>query len=155
MAFLRSADAIEMAMGIETSGEAFYRAVADKAHTSAVRVLFQDLADQEVRHYKVFSKLGETLRDKLLMTAEEWDEYQNYLEATVQSELFEGPDRALAAAEEVDDEKEALRMAMGFEKETMLFFYNVRDVVSDSDKETIDRIIDEEKSHLRRLAGML
>jgi rubrerythrin len=90
-----------------------------------------------------------------MMTTEEWDEYQAYLEATVQSALFEGPDRALVAAEEAKDEGEAVRMAMGFEKETMLFFYNLRDIVSDADQQIIDRIIAEEKAHLRRLAGML
>jgi rubrerythrin len=73
----------------------------------------------------------------------------------VQSSLFEGPERALAAAEEAQDEKEAIQMAIGFEKETLLFFYNLRDLVTDRDQKTIDRIIAEEKSHVRRLAGML
>ncbi|MBL7202273.1 MAG: ferritin family protein [Anaerolineae bacterium] len=155
MAFLKAADAIEMAMGIETSGETFYRVVAQKAKMEGVQALFEDLAVQEVRHYATFKKLGETLRDRLMMSADEWDEYQGYLEATVQSALFEGPDRALAAAEEVEDEKEALRMAMGFEKETLLFFYNLRDIVSQADAKTIDKIIAEEKAHLRRLAGLL
>lgn len=155
MAFLKAADAIEMAMGIETSGETFYRAVAQKAKMEGVQALFEDLAVQEVSHYVTFKKLGETLRDRLMMSADEWDEYQGYLEATVQSALFEGPDRALAAAEEVEDEKEALRMAMGFEKETLLFFYNLRDIVSQADAKTVDKIIAEEKTHLRRLAGLL
>lgn len=155
MAFMRAADAIEMAMGIETSGEAFYRAVAQKAPTSEVAKLFEDLAEQEVRHYAAFEKLGKTIRDRLMMTSAEWDEYQAYLEATVQSALFEEPDRALVAAEKAQDEREAVRMAMGFEKETMLFFYNLRDIVSDADQQIIDRIIAEEKAHLRRLAGVL
>ena len=155
MAFLQAADAVEMAMGIETSGEAFYRAVAKKAQTLEVRVLFEDLADQEVRHYAAFEKLGKELGDALLMGQEEWEQYQEYLQATVQSALFEGPEKALAAAETVTDEKEAVRMAMGFEKETILFFYNVRDVVTGGKQAIIDRIIAEEKSHVRRLAGML
>jgi rubrerythrin len=155
MAFLQAADAVEMAMGIETSGEAFYRAVAKKAQTLEVRVLFEDLADQEVRHYAAFEKLGKELGDALLMGQEEWEQYQEYLQDTVQSALFEGPEKALAAAETVADEKEAVRMAMGFEKETILFFYNVRDVVTGGKQAIIDRIIAEEKSHVRRLAGML
>jgi rubrerythrin len=155
MAFLQAADAIEMAKGIETSGEAFYRAVAKKAQTLEVRVLFEDLADQEVRHYATFEKLGKELGDALLMGQEEWEQYQEYLEATVQSALFEGPEKALAAAETMTDEKEALRMAMGFEKETILFFYNVRDVATGGKQEIIERVIAEEKSHVRRLAGML
>ncbi len=155
MAFLQAADAVEMAMGIETSGEAFYRAVAKKAQTPEVRVLFEDLADQEVRHYAAFKKLQNELGDALLMGQEEWEQYQEYLQATVQSALFEGPEIALAAAETVTDEKEAVRMAMGFEKETILFFYNVRDVATGGKQEIIDRIIAEEKTHVRRLAGML
>jgi rubrerythrin len=155
MAFLQAADAVELAMGIEDSGEAFYRAVAKKAQTLAVRVLFEDLADQEVLHRAAFKKMGQELGDALLMDQEEWEQYQEYLQATVQSALFEGPEKALAAAETVTDEKEAIRMAMGFEKETILFFYNVRDVVTGGKKEVIDRIIVQEKAHVRRLAGML
>jgi rubrerythrin len=155
MAFLQAADAVELAMGIEDSGEAFYRAVAKKSQTLEVRVLFEDLADQEVLHRATFEKMGKELGDDLLMGQEEWEQYQEYLQATVQSALFEGPEKALAAAETVADENAAVRMAMGFEKETILFFYNVRDVVTGGRKEVIDRIIAQEKSHVRRLAGLL
>jgi rubrerythrin len=155
MAFVQAADALEMAMGIEQSGEAFYRAAATQAQSAEVKALFEDLAEQEVWHYKVFGKLANEMRNTPLMSADEWDEYQGYLQATVQSALFEGPDKALAAAQEVADEKEAVRMAMGFEKETILFFYNVRDVVSEADQKTLDRVIAEEKAHVRRLADML
>jgi len=155
MAFFQAADALELAMGIETNGEAFYRAVTKKAKVAEIKTLFEDLAEQEVKHYAVFQKLSQDFKGKLLMSAEEWDEYQAYLQATVQSALFEGPDRALAAADQAQDEKEAIHMAMGFEKETLLFFYNLRDLVSDRNQKTIDRIIAEEKSHLRRLAKML
>jgi rubrerythrin len=144
-----------MAMGIEQSGEAFYRAVAGKALSAEMRALFTDLAEQEVKHYQVFAKFAQSVRNQPLMLAEEWDEYQGYLEATVQSALFEGPDKALTAAEGVKDEREAVGMAMGFEKETMLFFHDLRDMVPERDHELIERIIAEERRHLRRLAGML
>jgi rubrerythrin len=155
MAFLQAADALEMAMGIEKNGEAFYRAVTQKAQTPQVRALFEDLADQEVRHYKTFAKLSKTMRDKPLMSVDEWEQYQGYLQATVQSALFEGPDKALSAAEETADEKEAVRMAISFEKETILFFYNLRDVLTGGHQEIIGQIIAQEKAHVRRLAGML
>lgn len=155
MAFFEAADALELAMGIEKNGEAFYRAVIQKTQVAEIQALFKDLAEQEVQHYAVFQKLSQALRGRSLMSVAEWKEYQGYLQATVQSSLFEGPERALAAAEAAQDEKEAVRMAMGFEKETLLFFYNLRDLVTDRDRETISRIIDEEKSHVRRLAGML
>ena len=155
MVFLKAADIVEVAMGVEKSGEAFYRAVVQKIASAEARALFEDLADQEAKHYQTFLGLSKAIRDKPLMPAAEWDEYQGYLGATVQSAFFEGPDKALALAEEVTGEEDAIRMAIGFEKETLLFFHDLRDVVPDSSRKMIERIVDEEKSHIRRLAGML
>lgn len=155
MALLKAADVVELAMGLEQSGETFYRAVARKANSPDVQALLVDLADQEVKHYHVFARLAASVRNRPLMLPEEWDEYLQYLQATVHSALFEGPDKALAAAERVQDEKEALGMAMGFEKETMLFFHDLRDLASEADQEVIAQIIAEERKHLQRLAGML
>jgi rubrerythrin len=154
MVFVKAADALELAMNIETNGEAFYRAVAGKTEDAAARALFEDLALQETRHYAVFQALSKSMAGTLLMSADDWDQYQGYLQATVQSALFEGADRALAAAEEAADAHEAVEMAIGFEKETLLFFYNLSDLISKRDQETVKKIIDEEKSHVRRLAGI-
>ena len=154
MILIKAADALELAMNIETNGEAFYRAVAGKVTDAAARALFEDLAHQETLHFAIFERLSRTLSGSPLMSAEAWDEYQNYLQATVQSALFEGPDRALAAADQAADEAQAITMAIGFEKETLLFFYHLGDLVSDRDRKTIAKIIAEEKSHVRRLAAM-
>ena len=129
--------------------------MAQKVGSPEVRALFEDLADQEVIHYKIFSKLFQAIKAKPFMTDEEWDRYQDYLEATVQSAFFEGYDKALSVAQEVKGEQEALKMAIRFEKETMLFFHDLYDVVPEADKETIGKVIDEEKRHVRRLAQML
>lgn len=155
MAFLSASDIVDLAKQLEQNGETFYRAVAKKAKSPETRSLFEDLADQEVKHYQVFSALAQTVGENPLMTDEEWGQYVEYLNATVQSAFFEGTAKALAAAEEVTDEKEAIRMAMGFEKETLLFFYDLRDRVPAADRTFIDKVVAEEKSHIRRLAEML
>ncbi|NOR82141.1 MAG: rubrerythrin [Ardenticatenales bacterium] len=155
MAIFRATDIVEMALEIEKGGEIFYRTVAQKAKSPEVQALFEDLAQQEVQHYAAFEKLSQVSWDRSLMPADQWDQYLIYLQATVQSAFFQGQDKALSLAEQVTDEKEALRMAIGFEKETILFFHDLRDMVSDSDKKVITRIVDEEKLHLRRLAEIL
>jgi len=108
-----------------------------------------------VKHYQTFAKMAQAVSDKPLMTDDEWEQYVKYLNSTVQSSFFEGPDKALAAAKQVKGEKEAVRAAIGFEKETLLFFYDLRDVVSGADRTFVDKIVAEEKSHIRRLADML
>ena len=155
MAVFKAADMIELALEIEKSGEVFYRAVAQKAKSPKVRVLFEDLAEQEVQHFVAFTKLSKVKWELSSMPQNEWDQYLMYLQATVQSTFFEGKNKALSLAEQVTDEKEALSMAIGFEKETLLFFHDLRDMVSEAGEKIIKRIIDEEKSHIRRLAAML
>jgi hypothetical protein len=49
--------------------------------------------------------------------------------------------------------KEALETAMGFEKDTIMFFLEMREFVPDGEKKHIQACIDEERSHLRLLAG--
>jgi rubrerythrin len=102
-----------------------------------------------------FEKMSGTVWDQSQAAGEEWDQYLMYLQATIQSAFFQGSDKALALAEQVSDEKEALQMALDFEKETMLFFYDLRDKVSEADKPVVEGIIAEEKNHVRRLAGMI
>lgn len=155
MAIFRATDVIEMAMELEKSGEIFYSAVAEKAASPEVRSLFEDLAEQEKRHYSAFERLTRTTWQQSPTFEGDWDQYLMYLQATVQSTFFEGSDKALALAEQVTDEKEALQMAIGFEKETMFFFYDLRDKVSDADKAVVERIIAEERMHVQRLAGMI
>jgi rubrerythrin len=155
LAILRAADITELAMELEKNGEAFYRAVAEKVDSPEVRALFEDLAEQEVAHYKVFQKLARSIREQPFMTDEEWDMYQDYLDATVQSAFFEGADKALAAADEVEGQEQALRMAIGFEKETMLFFHDLYDRVPENGKGTVEKVIAEERRHVQRLARMI
>ncbi|MGB7060817.1 MAG: ferritin family protein [Candidatus Zixiibacteriota bacterium] len=155
MAVFTASEALKMAMEIEKNGETFYNAVATKSTDPKVRVLFEDLAVQERGHYLVFQKmLGGVKPDAELPTAM-YDEYQTYLQTALDNALFAGPDKALALAEQAQDQETVVRAAMGFEKDTLLFFYDLREMVSEADRDAISGIIREEKTHLRRLAMML
>jgi rubrerythrin len=155
MVLLQATDIFELAMQVEKSGETFYGAAVVKLDSSGVRDLFEDLVLQEIKHYRCFRSLLESIRGRPLLTAEQWREYQGYLNATVQSAFFDGPDKALALAETVRDRQQAIRMAIEFEKETLLFFYDLYDIVPDPGKRAVREIVQEERSHIRRLAGML
>jgi rubrerythrin len=155
MTYLKASDVVDLAMQVELSGEAYYRAVAKKAQSTAIENLFEHLADQEAQHYKVFSELGSRVKEAPVMGDAEFQWYADYLTATVQSSFFEGPEKALAVAEKVADDKEAVRMAIAFEKETLLFFFELRDAVAPHERDFVDRVVAEEKSHVRQLAKSL
>jgi len=155
MALFQAADIVELAMQVEQSGEAFYRAVAAKLEGQEARELFEYLAGQEVIHYQIFQRLSQSVHEAPFMTGEEWNLYMDYLNGTVQSAFFEGADKALALAETVTDARHAIHMAVGFEKETLLFFYDLRERIPTQDRPLVEKIVDEEKRHIRRLVSKL
>ena len=157
MGIFSAAEAFEIAMQIEENGKVFYTAVAAKATDPSVKKLFQELAAQEQRHYEVFQKMAGTVGGAAGPAAPDAarDEYQVYLQATLDNALFAGSDKALALAEQARDRQAALRAAIGFEKDTLLFFYDLRDMAGPAEQRTINGIIQEEKLHLRRLAKFL
>ena len=154
MALLTGDEIIEIAVRLEENGEAFYTAAAAKAATPAVKTLFEDLAVQEQHHRRAFQRMGGTAVE-LILSPEQWDEFKAYADALLQNSFFARPQGALSQAAEARDERQAAESALGFEKEALLFFYSLRDAVRGPGQQTVDRIIQEEKRHIQRLAGIL
>ena len=157
MAVLTAAEALKWALEIEKNGEAFYNEVAAKSAAildDEVKALFEDLAAQERGHYRAFQRMLEEVKPDPDLSTVEYDEYQTYLQVALADALFAGPDKGLTLAKQAQDRETALRAAMGFEKDTLLFFYDLREMVSQAERVAISDMILEEKAHLRRLAKM-
>ncbi|MGD2142905.1 MAG: ferritin family protein [Anaerolineae bacterium] len=155
MAVFEAGQALEMAMRVEENGEAYYKAAAQQSDDPGVEELFRDLAGRERAHYRTFKSLAERVQPGPELPDELYGDYQAYLEAALDQALFSGPEKALRRAEQAEGREAVLQAAMGFEKDTMLFYYDLREMVSESDRETISVIIREEKQHLRRLARLV
>ncbi len=155
MAVFTAAEAIEMAMEIEKNGEVFYNQAAARVTDERVKALFESLAVQEQGHYRAFEKMLGGAQPAPELPAAEYDQYDTYVKATLDNALFAGPEKAAALAKQAEDWETAVQAAIGFEKDTLLFFYDLRDMVRETDRETVSSIIREEKKHLRRLARML
>ncbi len=155
MAVFTAAEAVNMALRIEQTGEAFYTGMVRKVRDPQVKAVLEDLAVQEQRHYNAFMKLSGYVSEPTSHSQQEWEEYAQYLQVAVDNAIFAGPDKALALAESIADPQEALRMALGFEKDTLLFYYDLRDMMREADRPVVNEIIREEKAHVRRLAGLL
>ena len=154
MALLTADEIIEIAMRLEESGAAFYNAAADRADTEDLRVLFEELAIQEQYHCRVFRQMGSNVLE-LSLTPDQWDQFLAYADALLQQQFLSSPEKALNLAWQARDEQGALQSALGFERETLLFFQQLREVVRSPEQQTVDRIIREEEQHIERLAGML
>ena len=137
-------EVIEQAVQTERLGYEFYNEMAGRFEKhEELRKLFETLAIKELHHEKFFAGLREKAGTG---GAEDWDEVSHYLRAIVESEFFLGSNKSLPSLEHIKTPEEAVKFALDFEKDTLLYFYSMRDIVKE--KELIDKIIIEEKSHV-------
>ena len=155
MAIFNAAEALDIAMQVEKSGQSFYARAAENASDPEIKALLEELAEWEVQHYNTFKELAEQIDEGPRLEGPMWEEYDQYLETALDNALFQGPDKALAAADELENEREALKMALGFEKDALLFYYDLWHIMPERQQEAVDRIITEEKTHATRLARLL
>lgn len=144
-------EVLEMAVQTEKLGYLFYTTMARKFEKDAeLAKLFSQLASKEQNHEQTFSELKSLVALKGTETVD-WDEVSNYMRAFVESEFFLGKGKSLPSMDSIKTVKDAVKFAIGFEKETLLYFLALRGVVKE--KEMVDEVINEEKSHIMWLAA--
>ncbi len=137
-------EAIEQAVQTERLGYEFYTTLAEKLKKDeGLNKLFTTLAGKELKHEKTFKELLEIIKDEEPV---DWEEAEQYLRAIVESEFFLGKNKSLPSLTRVKTVEDAVDFALGFEKETLLYFYGIKDAVKE--KEVIEEIINEERSHI-------
>ena len=141
---------VEQAVQTEKLGHTFYTTMSEKfSDNEGLKNLFDTLALKEQAHELIFTALKDKVADQKF---ENWEEAGKYMRSIVESEFFLGNNKSLPSMEHIKSVEDAVKFAMGFEKETLLYFYYLSDaikVLNTPDKEeAIERIIKEEQSHL-------
>jgi rubrerythrin len=144
---LSSAEIFDLAKAIEKGGHAYYQAIASSTASKELKELFDYLAAQELVHYRTFEKLARDYPE-LEVDAEEWGQTSAYIKATSDSRFFVGEDKALSLAGTVKDPLKAVDIAIAFEKDTLLFFYELLNVTPAKGREAAKAIVEEEKRHV-------
>ncbi len=135
---------VEMAVRTEKLGYEYYSEMAKRfKDEKEVYDLFNTLAQKEIIHEKKFSELKDKISEE---EPDNWQDVSEYMRAYVESAFFIGKEKSLMHMQNIQNAIGAVGYAIGFEKETLLYFYGMRDIVSE--KEIVDEIINEEKSHI-------
>jgi rubrerythrin len=149
-----ASELVELAKIIESCGEAFYAAAVEAAAKPAVRALFARLRDEEATHRDALAELAAQVGDD----GESWggDEAQaEYMRALAAYPVFPDPEAARALVTAVDGEAAVLRHAINFEKDTILFLHELRTMGGTEVAVLVDRLLAEERGHLRLLADLM
>lgn len=153
-----AAEAFEMAIQIEQNGAAFYRKAASLQDVEADRHFLETIAKVEDRHQAGFEEMKSALADmeqkQTVFDPEE--ELSLYLKAMADAHGGEGNPDAAEQLTGTESMTQIVETAIGLEKESILFYIGLKDLVPlKLGREKIDEIISEEKKHVAQLTGFL
>ena len=148
-----SDELINIAIGIERRGISFYDVMAKSTENAMAREVFQRLVEMERQHIETFQAMlagGEELPPTDTAT----EEYADYLQTLVDSAVFSDDALTSEMATQADSDIKALELAISAEKDSILFYYEMRDLMPRTTLPAVNQIIAEEKAHLRILSGI-
>jgi len=153
MSYPFSADEIfEVAEQLERNGAKFYRDASAKVSDADAKGLLNQLAAMEDDHLKTFQDMKAELGDKL-KTSTVFDpegESAAYLRSLADTRVFYKKEIDLSSM------KEILKSAITAEKDSIVFYLGMKDVVPEKiGKDKMDNIIKEEMGHIRLLSKQL
>jgi len=151
-------DIFEMAIQIESNGASFYREAASLRGKQEDKDFFEALARMEERHMAIFEEMIKQVSEseKEQAVFDPYGELSLYLKAMADSHGGEGNIDIAALLEGKETIKDIITIAIDMEKESILFYIGLKDMVPpESGRDKIDHIINEEKKHVVQLSKFL
>jgi rubrerythrin len=143
---------LEFAVYIEDRGYEFYVGAMKKFSEPRATELFQYLADEEFKHGKVFKKLME--QSGAAAAGEQDPEYQAYMKEFVKAHQLGDKEAIQAKLARVVDLEGVLELAMDFEKDSIVFFSELKESFARGNSAPVEKVIREEMGHLRKIFQM-
>jgi len=145
-------EVFEIAVQIERNGAKFYRTVAEKVTDKNKKQLLIDLAVMEDEHEETFKSLRKELSidEKIQTTFDPNGDSERYLRALADTRVFYEKDVDTTSL------KEILKSAITAEKDSIVFYLGIKEVVpAHMGKERLNDIIKEEMEHISLLSKEL
>ncbi|HBA53880.1 MAG TPA: hypothetical protein DCZ04_05335 [Syntrophorhabdus aromaticivorans] len=150
MNIFSAGDVVRFAIRLEENGESFYRKAAAITDDKGVADLFNSLADEEIKHRKVFEDLFS--RAEWIEPAESYPgEYFAYLRNYMDGRIIFSAD-SQSEVPGIHTTAAALEFAIQRELDSILYYQELRTFVPPKDSGTLDTIIAEERKHFARLS---
>jgi rubrerythrin len=143
---------LEFAVYIEEQGYEFYVGALKKFSEPKVTELFQYLADEEFKHEEFFKKLLK--QDGEIKSGHDDPEYQAYMREFCKAHSLADREVTAARLAKASGLEDVLEMAMGFEKDSIVFFSELKEIYAQGKSLAVEKIIHEEMGHLRKIFQM-
>lgn len=141
-------EVFDLAVQIEENGEAYYRDAVEVVADPSIRRLLTWLADEEARHRRCFLDLKSAARSG---AENDWAERISgaFLQSSINDHAFSLDEVDFSRIENV---AELLRVAVGFEEDSIMFYEILQSFVTDSPAgKHVSEILKEEKRHIEMI----
>lgn len=149
--FFSGMEILQVAVKIEENGILFYDQLRVNTRKAELQTAYEYLSGQEKLHKQVFTKMMDNAGKSYTVESYPGEEVA-YLKSLADSILFT-PDKLKEMAKKANDQ-EALDMALAFEKDAVLFYTDMERIVRADDRKTVDWVIGQEKSHVKRILDL-
>ncbi|MCX7821877.1 MAG: ferritin family protein [Syntrophobacterales bacterium] len=150
-----AAEVFEIAINIEENGKTFYTRASQMVDDPDVRTLFQELAKEEEVHKARFAELKKLLppQAQIPTVPDPSNELDQYIKMMAKEHIFSSASGVEQEIKKISSVQDALRLAIQFEKDSVLFFVSMKEATDDTrGREMIDLLIKEEQEHVKRLS---
>lgn len=145
---------LDMAIQIEKNGRAFYEQMGNLVQDPELKEVYDFLANEEQKHIETCDRLKEGLEKDRPDHVMEPEEYTLYLDMFADEHIFKADGSGEKRAKEAEGKLGGLEIGIQFEKDSILFFGEIRQLIRAKEISVIDRLILEEKKHLQKLFDM-
>jgi len=143
---------VGLAIKIEENGEEFYTRLASGMKNLQIKETFEFLAGEERKHRSSFREIQQRLGEFKPIYESYPGEYLNYVEALAEENIFTKERAGQLLAKKFKTPTTALDTAIGLEKDSILFYNEMKNFVAEPEHKPINEIISQEKEHLRKLS---
>lgn len=138
-------DLLNIAVRVEADGFSYYKKMERKS-TGKIKDFFAWLADQERDHEKIFKSMIDNSEEN---KGTSYNEALGYLNSYASISIIP----KLSREDVPVDFKEAVKAAMEVEKDSIVFYTELSELVPGY-KEEFEKIINEERKHLKKLINL-
>jgi len=150
---LSGSEIAEVGVQIEKNGKDFYNTLVKKSGNKKTKEIFEYLAGEEEKHIAAFRKILNSVQN--YEPSESYPgEYFAYMNALAGEHVFTQANKGAEIAEKTKNDKEAINIGIGFEKDSIVFYEGMKKVVPESEQKLIENLIVQERDHLNQLCGL-
>jgi len=143
-------EVLDFAAYIEQNGYDFYSEASKKFSDHKIVELLEYLALEEMKHETLFKKLAKSA-DTFNAEESYEGEFNAYMKEFCASHSLASRDKLRTILDNLKTFEDVLDMAISFEKDSVVFFLELKYMAAFDKEQIIEKVIKEELDHLRKL----